>query len=170
MRTSPTYKEDWASTQFCLAPLGVGWGVRLLWALEGGCVPLLASSQVANWFEDAVDYEGFSLRGLPKAAFTRQLPALLDAVPAKRRAALQGALWRYRELFLWRGAGASAYNVTMHELCLRARRRRTGVDCTTLLPPPIVSLIVPPSQRAGGSVQTSEDGYKRAPRRTHFGR
>ena len=27
--------------------MGVGWGVRLLWALGAGCVPLLASSEVA---------------------------------------------------------------------------------------------------------------------------
>lgn len=145
---SPTYAEDYASTRYCLAPLGVGWGVRLLWAIEAGCIPVLFSSQVAAWFEDAVDYGSFALHGLPKTAL-RTLPAVLEAVSPEKRAALQASLWRHRHLFLWRGGGF-AYNMTLHELCWRARRRRAKVHCAALLPAEIASLVIPAAARTSG--------------------
>ena len=145
---TPSYADEWARHQYCLAPLGVGWGVRLAWAIAAGCVPVLAASEVAGWFEDALDYRTFALAGVPKTAL-RRLPALLDSVPQERLAALQAALWKVRTLFLWRGPTAYAYNVTMHELCWRARRRRARVNCTALLPAEIAGLLTPPAVRAG---------------------
>ena len=163
MRRSASYASDWAETQFCLAPLGVGWGVRLLWAIEAGCLPVLAASAVAPWFEDALDYDSFALQGLPKAALPH-LPALLEAIPAARRGSLQASLWRHRALLLWRGPRAYAYNVTMHELCLRARRRRPTVDCAALLPPEIASLVRPAAARVVDDQPMSRT-FKRVKRR-----
>jgi hypothetical protein len=108
--------------------MGLGWGVRLLWSLGGGCVPLLASSEVAGWFDDALNYSTFSLHALPKETLTR-LPSYLQAVGTPRLQALQRGVLRHRRLFLWgasddtRGHG-SAYQVTMQQLCRRATRHR----------------------------------------------
>ena len=69
----------------------------------------------------------------------RQLPSLdrvLAAVPAATLDQMQRTLLAHRPLFLWSAAlGGMAYNLTMHELCWRARYRRAGVDCRALLPP-----------------------------------
>lgn len=125
---SASYLTDWSESQVCLAPMGVGWGVRLLWSLGGGCVPLLASSEVAGWFDDALNYSTFSLHALPKETLTR-LPSYLQAVGTPRLQALQRGVLRHRRLFLWgasddtRGHG-SAYQVTMQQLCRRATRHR----------------------------------------------
>jgi len=55
---SPSYEDDWADARVCLAPLGVGWGIRLLWSVLAGCVPLLASSEVSPWFDRVLPWEG----------------------------------------------------------------------------------------------------------------
>ena len=91
---SPTYMADWGESKFCLAPQGVGWGVRLLWAVGGGCVPVLASSEVSPWFDD-VPYERFAV-GVPKLAL-RDLPdhrARWRARPTSRARAPRSARGR----------------------------------------------------------------------------
>ena len=100
-----------------------GWGVRLLWAIGGGCVPLLASSEVASWFDDALDYSSFSLRGVPKEQLP-SLPAHLAALGTARLEALQRELLRHRPLFLWGEAG-HAYDVTL----LLPRPERPRLAC-----------------------------------------
>ena len=124
---SASYLTDWSESQVCLAPMGVGWGVRLLWSLGGGCVPLLASSEVAGWFDDALNYSTFSLHALPKDSLTR-LPSYLQDVGAPRLQALQRGVLRHRRLFLWGASDdteqGSAYQVTMQQLCRRATRHR----------------------------------------------
>ena len=137
---SPTYVADWAAARFCLAPMGVGWGVRLLWAIAGGCVPVIASSEVSSWFDDVLDYRSFALHGVPKMSM-RQLPALLEALPPERLRAMQTALWKHRSLFLWEQGGL-AYNMTMYQLCQRSRRgRHRAGDCNILLPPSAAELV-----------------------------
>ena len=142
---SSSYVTDWAGSRYCLAPLGVGWGVRLLWAIASGCVPVAAETAVAAWFDDALDFDAFAVRGLPKAS----LPGLhrtLAAIPPGRLASMQTALLNHRQLFLW-GAAGCAYNVTLHELCWRARHRRATVECARLLPRAAADLVLPPRHR-----------------------
>ena len=43
---SDTYRQDYRASTFCAAPLGEGWGIRLIWALSMGCIPVLFTSQV----------------------------------------------------------------------------------------------------------------------------
>lgn len=143
---SPSYRTDWSRSRFCSAPLGVGWGVRLAWAVGGGCVPLLASSHVSQWFDDALEYDAFSLRGVDKMRLPA-LPALLASVPAARLDSMHAALLAHRPFFRWVNGGL-AYNMTLHELCWRSRHRRAGVDCTALLPASAQRLVLPPARRA----------------------
>lgn len=138
---SETYVKDWADAQVCLAPMGVGWGVRLLWAMGGGCVPLLASSEVASWFDDALDYSSFALHGVPKAELPR-LPQYLAGVGTERLGRLQAQLLRHRRLFLWSKEG-QAYELTLHQLCRKATRHRrqpaAQAMCDALLPAALAS-------------------------------
>ena len=160
---SPTYAADWARARFCLAPLGVGWGVRLLWAIEGGCVPVLASSEVSPYFDDAIDYSAFALHGVDKKALPR-LHEVLASVPTRRQEQLQASVLAHRRLFLWHGG--LAYNVTLSELCWRARYRRPGVRCDELLPAEARRLVIPPQRRRGsggeGGASTGTTAARRA--------
>jgi hypothetical protein len=149
---SATYLRDWSASKFCLAPLGVGWGVRLTWAVAAGCVPVLAETSVAPWFDDALDYSSFALQGLPKSSLPL-LGGMLTSVAAERMSAMHASLMQHRKLLLWRNGGV-AYNVTMHELCWRARHRKAGVDCGALLPPEASGLVIPPPQRRRRSKKT----------------
>jgi len=75
--------------------MGVGWGIRLLWAVAAGCVPLLVSSEVAPWFDRVLPWESMAIYGVPKTA----LPALGTSLAALSDETLQQkqeALWRYR--------------------------------------------------------------------------
>ena len=146
---SQSYVADWSESQFCLAPQGVGWGVRLSWAIGAGCIPLLASSEVTPWFDDAIDYNRFALTAVPKLDGLRhELPFLLGKLSASRRAEMQRSVWRHRDLFLW---GGHAFHMTMHELCLRAARLRKGprakVACAQLLPHAAEDILIPPGRR-----------------------
>lgn len=140
---SATYADDWADAKVCLAPMGVGWGIRLLWAVAAGCVPLMASSRVAPWFDRALPWEQMAILGVPKQDLQR-LPTTLAALPDGALEQKQRALWRFRMLVLWPPAGGLAYHVTLYEVCLRAAglaRRRGAVwgwDCAQLLPPSAV--------------------------------
>jgi len=138
--SSRTYVDDWLNSRVCLAPMGVGWGIRLLWAVVAGCIPLIASSQVAPWFDRVLPWERMALHGIPKSEL-RNLPAILAALPNETLREKQGALWRYRKLLLWPSAGGLAHQITLHEVCLRAAERaheratRWHWNCTSLLPP-----------------------------------
>ncbi|EOD33628.1 hypothetical protein EMIHUDRAFT_229339 [Emiliania huxleyi CCMP1516] len=135
---SPSYEDDWADARVCLAPLGIGWGIRLLWSVLAGCVPLLASSEVSPWFDRVLPWEGMALLGVDQRELPR-LPALLARLPEETLVQKQKALWHYRRTLLWPPAGI-AYNVTLREICVRAeglargRGARWKWDCDALLP------------------------------------
>ena len=161
---SPTYLRDWGSSKFCLAPLGVGWGVRLIWSIAGGCIPVLASSQVAPFFGDAIDYSTFALLGVPK----NDLPLLhhtLSSFPSSAAERMHSAALDHRRLFLWDTAqgGGFAYNVTLHELCVRARWH-PATSCAKLLPRAASRLIVPLHARGQHAEATPYVGSPRADR------
>ena len=148
---SRSYMQDWGASKFCLAPLGVGWGVRLIWSIVGGCIPVLASTEVAPFFDNAINYGSMALRGIPKAT----LPSLhhtLSSIPIASLERMHSSLLAHRLLFLWDSpSGGFAYNVTMHELCVRApSQRRTG-SCASLLPRAAASLVLPAASRAGAT-------------------
>jgi len=129
---SSSYLTDWAESAVCLAPTGVGWGVRLMWAIGAGCIPLLADTEVSGWFDDVLPYDQFAIRGFPKAEL-RNLPQYLARVSPSELLQKHQALLSYRHFFLWPPVGM-AYNITMYQLCLRSRRIDEGMQCSSLLP------------------------------------
>ena len=127
--------------------------MRLVWAVAGGCVPILASSAVSPFFDDAIDYHTFAMTGVPKHAL-RTLHEVLDSMPEDKLQAMHTAALAHRRLLLWGvtdsqapEGGGYAYNVTMHELCWRAAYRPIGVRCEGLLPKEAARLIIPPPLR-----------------------
>ena len=108
-------------------------------------------------FDDAIDYSSFSIRGYPKESL-KDLHTMLAAIPTEQLQRMHENVVKHRRLFLWGSPiGGFAYNVTMHELCWRARYRKAGVDCASLLPDDAKDLVLPPQQRrkdaAGGATR-----------------
>jgi len=126
VRQSATYITDFQSAAFCAAPLGEGWGIRLIWAVAYGCIPLLFRSSVRHFWDDVLPYETFSLTVDPKDI--PQLPRILGGVSAARRRALRDGLARYHRYFLWEPPYGLAYNLTLAQLCARAAKARLAAS------------------------------------------
>ena len=47
---------------FCLAPSGLGWGIRTVISLFYGCIPVIIQDDVAMPYEDFLPWDEFSIR------------------------------------------------------------------------------------------------------------
>ena len=120
---SKTYADDFAQSKVCLAALGQGWGIRFIWSVGAGCVPLLPHSKlgVAYYFEQALNWTQFALPDVPLHVFPT-LPDYIKRVGDAELAQKQASLRRHRRLFLWDPThGGLAFEMTMRELCVRYR-------------------------------------------------
>jgi len=133
---SKTYAHDYLDARVCLAALGQGWGIRFLWALAAGCIPLLPSSKVSFTFESSLNFSHFSFPHYPASALP-ELPAFLRRAGHERLAALQASLRVHTPLFLWPPHGI-AHRMMLRELCQRAPAILISPErlaqCATLLP------------------------------------
>jgi hypothetical protein len=71
----PGYGSDVSHSQFCLAPSGAGWGIRLAEMMVEGCIPVIIQDNVTQPWEEVLPYHRFSLR--VKEADVPTLPAIL---------------------------------------------------------------------------------------------
>ena len=113
-------------SEFCLAPSGGGFGIRLLKTVALGCVPLIAQPYVLQPFEDLLQYDEFSLR-----AGHKDVARLPEYLQQQRQFASQMRS-RLREIdraYTW-GSDGLAYNFTILSLCLRANDLRKDVVST----------------------------------------
>ena len=95
-------RTEMLRSQFCLAPTGTGFGTRTVIAIVLGCIPVIVQhdgvhDQVAQPFEDQLDWEEFSVRISHKQI--AQLPAILRAVDVEAK---QTALQKVWSRLLWR--------------------------------------------------------------------
>ena len=114
-------------SKFCLAPSGQGWGIRLVKAVLGGCLPLIAQPLVEQPFEALLPYELFSLRlGYGEGELDALPSTLSDAsLPRERVVRMRRRLAAASRAFEWRAeAGGLAYNFTLLALCHRAVQLR----------------------------------------------
>ena len=127
VKSTPHYATEFTQAQVCLAALGQGWGIRAIWAMAAGCVPLLPASPTAYFFGNGgVNYSRFALPNVPASELDAALPRRLDnARDAGLLDALQQSLLVHRRLFLWPPAGL-AYHMTLRELCRRSSGRPQG--------------------------------------------
>lgn len=119
VQRSSRYAEDFTDSQVCLAALGQGWGIRFLWAVAAGCVPLMPSSPTAYFFSGDLNFSLFSLAHVPTASLNEHFPRRLEgALASGRLQALQDALVIHRRLFLWPPHGL-AHHMVLRLLCRR---------------------------------------------------
>ncbi|KAG2444206.1 hypothetical protein HYH02_009144 [Chlamydomonas schloesseri] len=106
------YRQLLQTSKFCIAPYGFGWGLRLVQALEFGCIPVIIQDHVYQAFEDFLPYEEFSVR-----LRLSEVPRLLDILRsygAEQRAALRLGMAKYYRAFIWhREYGGQAYEYTL---------------------------------------------------------
>lgn len=97
-----------ASSVFCLAPSGLGFGVRLYHAIFYGCIPVIIQDNVTQPFEDdLLPYHLFSLR--VKEDDIPQLPAILRGVKEHTIMKMQEQLACTWQHFMWSSVyGAAA--------------------------------------------------------------
>ncbi|PNW87479.1 hypothetical protein CHLRE_02g144050v5 [Chlamydomonas reinhardtii] len=123
-----TYMQQ---SRFCLAPMGSGWGIRLVEAMISGCVPVIIQDHVYQAHWDVVPFPEFSIR--VGRHDLHRLVELLDDVAPQELEELQAGIERYHRAFFWDAQwGGLAYNYTIQALKQRAhsmwsanyRRRR----------------------------------------------
>jgi len=120
---------EMAAAVFCLSVPGAGFGSRAVLAIAAGCIPVSFVDDVAEPFEDVLDWAEFGVR-IPQTALS-SLVASLEALPAAAVAAKQAALRCVAPRFLWTSidgrlgmedGGSDAFEVLMHAL-----RRQRGL-------------------------------------------
>jgi hypothetical protein len=85
-----SYGSDLAHSQFCLAPSGAGWGIRLAEVMVEGCIPVIVQDNVTQPWEEMLPYDRFSLR--VKEADLPTLPQALRAIDEVCRGRLSACL------------------------------------------------------------------------------
>ncbi|KAL4519102.1 hypothetical protein Ndes2526A_g00206 [Nannochloris sp. 'desiccata'] len=114
----PDYEETLRRTQFCLAPYGHGWGIRIVSIMSTGCVPVIIQEHVYQPYEDILPYEEFSIR-LNNEDIPR-LPSILRSISPQQLAALQAGVAKYWPALIWEAEfGGKAFDYAI--LALRRR-------------------------------------------------
>jgi hypothetical protein len=72
------YRSQIEKSQFCLAPSGAGWGIRIIELVMDGCIPVIIQDNITQPYEDVLPYRKFSLR--VAEADIERLPEILRAV------------------------------------------------------------------------------------------
>ena len=122
--SSKTYLRDYTESKICLAALGQGWGIRLIWSLAAGCIPLLPTSEVQYTFGGALNYSKFAFPNVPSRSFAQAgyLKGLVGGGGGEKRLSdLQESLYKHLPLFLYPPHGI-AHRMVVRELCVRAPR------------------------------------------------
>lgn len=78
--------QEMRTSVFCLAPTGGGWGLRLVEAMQNGCIPLIIQDGVRQPGDGYLPYNDFSVR-IAEADLERTEEILRAIPPAKARGA-----------------------------------------------------------------------------------
>ncbi|GFR40869.1 hypothetical protein Agub_g1520 [Astrephomene gubernaculifera] len=107
-----SYRELLLNSTFCISPYGFGWGLRVVQAIEFGCIPVLIQDHVFQPFEDFMPYEEFAVR-MPLSAVPRMVE-VLRSYSEEQLAALRLGMAKYYKAFIWnREYGGQAYEWTL---------------------------------------------------------
>ncbi|KAG2493501.1 hypothetical protein HYH03_008317 [Edaphochlamys debaryana] len=107
--------EDLQRAKFCLAPSGLGWGVRLAGAMLAGCVPVIIQDHVYQALWDVLPYDDFSIR--MSRHDLHRIVEILDLVTPEELLRLQEGVAKWRSAFHWHyDLGGLAYNFTVLSL------------------------------------------------------
>lgn len=115
-----SFMQSMRRSQFCLAPSGSGFGVRIVYAAVAGCIPVVIQDGVRQPFDDVMDYWDFSIslrfEDIPRLdnILGKVTPTKAQHMRRHLRGAAKNFLWRTRE----DGVGMA------YETALRALQRR----------------------------------------------
>jgi hypothetical protein len=138
--TAANYGAVFASSRFCLAPAGKGggWGRRATLAALYGCIPLRIQDATADALDELLDWESFSVRIDEEDVLN--LPAILEAIPAERVAAMQAQLacawprWLFSSVLGAYGGEDGGEDAASSVLELLWRRVRRAAGDATAMP------------------------------------
>jgi len=108
---------------FCLAALGHGWDQRLVAAVTGGCVPVIALDHGWPVFFDVLNYTAFSVQ--VSESEVDSLYEKLRAIPRHTILSMQRELLRVQRMFFWNDSVGGAYEATLTSLARRAAANDT---------------------------------------------
>ncbi|KAG2482982.1 hypothetical protein HYH03_018108 [Edaphochlamys debaryana] len=163
------YARDYASSTFCLAAAGGGWGKRGIVAAMYGCIPVAATDMLYEAFEPELDWSRFGVRiaqkDIPKLADVIEgfTPEQVSDMQAKTACAAQHLHWSTNLGGIMGETGEfDAFNTIMAILRMRKKRPdlkpgqyyaedeefRNFVDCKPFNPAvkhkPLCSMFVSP--------------------------
>ncbi|GAX76768.1 hypothetical protein CEUSTIGMA_g4215.t1 [Chlamydomonas eustigma] len=95
------YAQDYASSNFCLAAPGGGWGKRGIVATMNGCIPVVATDMLFEAFEPEMDWGHFGVR--VSQSNISSLGDLLDTYPLDELKEKQARLPCAAQHFHWSG-------------------------------------------------------------------
>ncbi|GAX80859.1 hypothetical protein CEUSTIGMA_g8294.t1 [Chlamydomonas eustigma] len=109
------YLKLYMNTQFCLAPYGGGFGIRLSIAMVHGCIPVVIQDHVFQPFEDIIPYEEMSVR-IAKRDIPDLIP-ILRAISIEEQRQMRLKMAEHYRAFIWEPVhGGMAYNYTLAAL------------------------------------------------------
>ena len=112
-----SYPAEMRASEWCLTSPGMGFGVRIVYAVAAGCLPVVVRpGQLRLPYEPELDYEGFAVT-LPFRDID-SLPAILGAMSDAAIRAKRERLRQVHRMFLWDAAYGTAYETT-RDLLLR---------------------------------------------------
>ena len=76
------YEMNYASSTFCIAPTGSGWGRRVNLATHSGCIPVIVQDNIAAPYDDVLPYDEFSVR-VAKADIAK-IPDIVKAITPEK--------------------------------------------------------------------------------------
>ncbi|KAG1673542.1 hypothetical protein FOA52_003842 [Chlamydomonas sp. UWO 241] len=124
------YWQQVASSIFCLAPAGWGWGARVKGAITSGCIPVIIQEGIKVDWEDDLPMHEFAVR-MPFMTIHR-LPEILHRFKKtgkveKMQKNLE-CVWR---LYWWSRPHGRAFEMTMCTLKARALGKKPTLDFAT---------------------------------------
>lgn len=93
------FEDKMRDSIFCLAPSGLGWGIRLVQATAAGCIPVIIQDGIDQPHDDVVDFWKFALR--VQQAAIKTLPSYLAGITPRKLAELQQGLIDHHRAFMW---------------------------------------------------------------------
>ena len=98
---TPSFADDYATSKFCLAAPGGGWGKRGIVASLFGCVPVCATDFLYEAFEPELDWSHFGIKVNQKDIST--LGSILDQYDKKEFELKQARVRCAAQHFHWSG-------------------------------------------------------------------
>eukprot|EP00241_Pyramimonas_parkeae_P002772 CAMPEP_0114231504 /NCGR_PEP_ID=MMETSP0058-20121206/4081_1 /TAXON_ID=36894 /ORGANISM="Pyramimonas parkeae, CCMP726" /LENGTH=449 /DNA_ID=CAMNT_0001342861 /DNA_START=157 /DNA_END=1506 /DNA_ORIENTATION=- len=93
------YAADYMTSVFCLAPSGLGWGIRTVISIFYGCIPVVIQDNVSMPYQEYLPWDNFSVRLADNDI--ANMDAKLKAIPSERIQQLQANIQCVWKKLFW---------------------------------------------------------------------